>query len=295
MDEVAVDGMGRSPVVGDGGRYHASARRPRLEDSDRYAGAGEEGGGGEPAWATSDHRDFPRGEVWGDGSCRWSLVVGDVAFDLTDRQRLIHVGPQADRFARMMTGSPEDRGQWVVEARDLGGAVIVAGSHPPHIFGDFLIDITAIGTRSDDAVEKTEMARGLGVAAFEGLLVVRGRRENRIGVLAKIGAGNVHCRLIIVRDPGTDEGFDALGVDSIHGAFKLVQILAESQIPTGPQEVRADRDGFHAGADQRRHVVGVRTTRKRHHQRVLDVLGKTVGELDGESVQRATREVHRFL
>ena len=61
MIEVAVDGVGRGSVVGDGGRHHAAARRPRLEDRDRDAGAGEEGGGAEPARATADHRDFRGG------------------------------------------------------------------------------------------------------------------------------------------------------------------------------------------------------------------------------------------
>ena len=121
MVEVAVDGMGRGPVVGDGGRYHASARRPRLEDRDRDASAGEEGGGAEAARATADYRDFRGGEVCCNSRGRWSLVVGDVTLDLADRQGLVHVGPQADRFARVVTGATEDRGQRVVEACDLGG------------------------------------------------------------------------------------------------------------------------------------------------------------------------------
>jgi hypothetical protein len=75
----------------------------------------------------------------------------------------------------------------------------------------------------------------------------------------------------------------------------FIAFSCESQVASGPEEVGANRDGFHAGADQRSHVVGVRPSRERHHQGVLDIFGEPVGELDGEGVERATREVHGVL
>jgi hypothetical protein len=56
----------------------------------------------------------------------------------------------------VVTGATEDRGQGIVETRDFRGAAVVARGDESHICRDFLIDVTAIGTGSDDAVEEAE-------------------------------------------------------------------------------------------------------------------------------------------
>ena len=94
------------------------------------------------------------------------------------------------------------------------------------------------------------------------------------GAFAGATARPVTLEAARLRPPANEVG-GVGGADRVEGRVHVLRVLEHPQVAAGLEQVRADRDGAHAGAQQVGHVEAVGSAGERERQLALELLGRS--------------------
>ena len=281
----------RQAVAGDGARDHAAGLVELLEDRAAVPGARELGGHCRATRACADDPDrrfATRLAIW----CqRGQLLRHDESLHVPDRQRIVVVGPDAGVLALAIADPPEDRRQRIVLPGDRDRVGVAAFAHRAHVGGHVLVDRALVGARRFDAVEGPQRPRGLALERVDAPLGQHHVVAGRLGVGCEVAGGGATQIARILRRVAAllglhHEVVEAGGTNLVHRGEGVVDVLEQTQVAAGLQQIRAHRDRPHPARQERCDVERVRPAGERHRQASFE-LGLELGcEVHRQRVKR---------
>ena len=170
-----------------------------------------------------------------------AAAIDDIALDVTDSDGLVEVCANAGLLAKVVAYSAQRARQRVVRTYDFLRVVDVVIADSSHVLGYLLLQRAHVDTRSPDAVERAKRT----------VCLAAGRDEFGSHVV-RIGANYLGVAPKSVKRPVEVNRYIPDSLD----------VVEQSQVATGFQQVRAYRDGLHTGLEQLSCVIAARSGRE---------------------------------